>query len=116
MKSPFALMAIARVVFGMPYFADAGSGDKSRDKADGGEELTKGLGRTDRPGAGGGMGEDTTPKGSVEGPRSSPPGQAPGYEQADKGKRTAPTMGGQSDFSPPAGLPEDPIPRAGTGR
>lgn len=78
--------------------------------------LTAGLGLTNRPAAGGGMGEDTTPAGSPEGPRGLPPGKAPGYEGADKGKSAAPRVGSQRDFSPPAGPPEDPVPRAGSPR
>ena len=75
-----------------------------------------GLGLTNRPGAGGGMGEETTPAGSPEGPRALPPGKAPGYEEADKGKSATPRVGSQRDFSPPAGPPEDPVPRAGSPR
>src|SRR6476620_2001686 len=77
---------------------------------------TGGLGLTNRPAAGGGMGEDTTPAGSPEGPRALPPGRAPGYEGADKGKVVTPRVGSQRDFSPPAGPPEDPVPLAGSGR
>lgn len=42
------------------------------------QDLTGGLGLTNRAGAGGGMGEETTPAGSPEGPRGLPPGKAPG--------------------------------------
>ena len=113
MTKPFAFMALSAVLtFGMATFTFAGSGDKK-----GSDDLTKGPGLTNRSGAGGGMGEDTTPKGSPEGPRGAPLDTgAPGYEGADKGKKTSPTMGSQSDFHPPAGPPEDPVPRAGTGR
>ena len=120
MRTPFALIAMAAVLMcGMTPFAMAASGEKKHPEKSGqqSQDATKGgLGLTNRAGAGGGMGEETTPKGSVEGPRGLPAGKAPGYEQADEGKTTKPTMGGQSDFHPPGGLPEDPVPRAGSGR
>lgn len=81
-----------------------------------GQGLTQGLGLTNRPASGGGMGEDKTPGGSAEGPRALPPGGAPGYEGADEGKTVTPRVGSQSDFSPPAGPPEDPVPRSGSSR
>ena len=77
---------------------------------------TGGLGLTNRPAAGGGLGEDSTPAGSPDGPRALPPGRAPGYEGADKGKVATPRVGSQRDFNPPAGPPEDPVPRAGSPR
>jgi hypothetical protein len=46
-----------------------------------------GLGLTNRPSAGGGMGEDTTPAGSAEGPRALPPGRAPGMRERIKAGR-----------------------------
>ena len=90
MRTPFALIAMAAVLMcGMPPFAMAASGEKKHPEKSGqqSQDATKGgLGLTNRPGAGGGMGEETTPKGSVEGPRGLPAGKAPGYEQADEGK------------------------------
>ena len=76
----------------------------------------KERGLTSRPGTGGGLGEDTAPQGSIDGPRGLPQNTAPGYEEADKGKTVKPTVGGQRDFKPPLGPPEDPVPLAGTGR
>ena len=67
---------------------------------------------TDRPSAGGPMGEDATGKVGREGPRALPPGQAPGYEGADKGKRAETRVGSQAEPSPPLGPPEDPVTRA----
>ena len=106
--TPFMVVALLGLTSGPGIAADQ-TNTKDAQKSDG-------LGLTNRPSAGGGMGEDTTPAGSAEGPRALPPGRAPGYEGADKGLTTTPRAGSQRDFSPPAGLPEDPVPRAGSGR
>ena len=101
---------------GPSHAADQTQGSGAKKSEQSKQDLTGGLGLTNRPGAGGGMGEETTPAGSPEGPRALPPGKAPGYEGADKGKSATPRVGSQRDFSPPAGPPEDPVPRAGTPR
>ena len=106
--TPFMVVALLGLTSGPGIAADQ-TNTKDAQKSGG-------LGLTNRPSAGGGMGEDTTPAGSAEGPRALPPGRAPGYEGADKGRTTTPRVGSQRDFSPPAGPPEDPVPRAGSGR
>jgi len=67
---------------------------------------------TDRPSAGGPMGEDTTGKVGREGPRALPPGKAPGYEGADKGKDAEVRLESQAEPKPPLGPPEEPVQRA----
>jgi hypothetical protein len=66
----------------------------------------------DRPAAGGPMGEDTTGKVGRDGPRGLPPGKAPGYEGADKGRDAEVRLGSQAEPKPPLGPPEDPVQRA----
>lgn len=99
-----------------PAYAIDQTDSQGNKKSEQKQGSTGGLGLTNQPGAGGGMGEDRTPAGSPEGPRALPPGRAPGYEGADKGKSATPRVESQRDFSPPAGPPEDPVPRAGSPR
>ena len=114
--TPFMVVALLGLTSGPGIAADQTNAKDAQKSGQQKQDLTGGLGLTNRPSAGGGMGEDTTPAGSAEGPRALPPGRAPGYEGADKGRTTTPRVGSQRDFSPPAGPPEDPVPRAGSGR
>lgn len=106
---PVLMAAILALPVGGAWAADQNTKTSEQQKQGG-------LGLTNRPSAGGGSGEDSTPAGSPEGPRALPPGRAPGYEGADKGNVTTPRVGSQRDAKPPAGLPEDPVPRAGSPR
>jgi hypothetical protein len=73
------------------------------------EPSSEGLGVTKRRSAGGPMGEPQTGEAGPSGPRALPPGEAPSYEGADKGRVAPPTTGSQmGGREAPLGPPEDP--------